>query len=436
MDSRGQNAYPVQLAGTPTTANSDGIDQDGTDYSYFIQAGVGSAQKPMYLLLDSGAGTTWVMGSSCQSDACNMHTSYGPSDSTSYKALSKPFFIDYGSGSVGGMLIQDSLTVAGIKSWMTFGVANTTTSDFVRFPFDGVLGLSMNIGTTDNFFKVLKQDKALNSNIFSLWLNRHSDGPNEGQITFGATDPSKFTGSISYTTVEPAAAGDWAIPLGDFAYNGKTAGIKGRLAYIDSGTTFVFGPPSDVAAVHKLIPGSTSSDGGVTYSVPCDSTAPVTVTFSGVSYSISPQDWIARNGAGCTSTIFGHEVVTGAWLLGDVFLKNVYSVFDVDETRIGFASKKASSVATSSQTSSTTSGPPSGILTSSAMTTGATTTTMTGPVTPGFSGPSSSSTSRTTGANGTSRPMATPSGLSSGGQLERNNNALIICIVAVIVMAV
>ncbi|CRK24590.1 hypothetical protein BN1708_018113, partial [Verticillium longisporum] len=87
------------------------------------------------------------------------------------------------------------------------------------------------------------------------------------------------------------------------------AGVKGKLAYIDTGTSYVFGPESDVKAFHENIPGSSSSD-GTTWTVPCDSNEEVTYIFSGVSYTISAKDWRSKPKDGvCTSNIYGHEVV-------------------------------------------------------------------------------------------------------------------------------
>lgn len=332
-----ENQYTVVPAATPDSPNAVGIDQDGTDFSYFIQVAFGSSKKILYMLLDTGAGTTWVMGSSCASEACALHTSYGAADSTTFRPNDKSFSIAYGSGSVSGTLATDSLAVAGIKLDLLFGVANNTSPDFKHFPFDGILGMSMNQGATQNFNQALQASKALSSNIFSVALSRSADGPNNGEVMFGGTNPAMFVGDITYTATSPSARGDWAIPLDDISYDGKKAGIVGRNAFIDTGTSYVFGPAADVALLHKLIPGATTLD-GVTYTIPCTGSLPsIKITFSGVSYDVSPRDWVGPPSAGgmCTSNIYGQEVVKDAWLMGDLFLKNVYAVFDIDKARIG-----------------------------------------------------------------------------------------------------
>jgi hypothetical protein len=399
----------------------------------------------MYMLLDTGAGTTWVMGSDCTADACTTHNTFGPSDSKTYSDTKETFSIAYGSGKVAGELAKDTVAVAGMSLSMSFGVASDASSDFSHFPFDGILGVSMSRGATDNFLNVMSASKALKSNIFSVSLSRNSDGPNTGEVTFGGIDASKYTGEISYTSVSASAGGDWAIPIDDMAYNGKDAGIKGRLAYIDTGTSYVFGPPEDVALLHKLIPGATSAD-GFSYTVPCNSDKALTVVFSGVAYTLSPKDWMSPpSGDTCTSNFYGQAVVQDAWLLGDSFLKNVYTVFDADQTRIGLAVKPAtpSSATTSSpQVSSSTSNvAPTGISSGSSPTTVAiTSTSLAGSsassvsVFPGLSGHETSATQETPVAQTAGSSAAIPTVSSPGEHLEGNRYASIICIVAVIAM--
>ncbi|KAI1863957.1 uncharacterized protein JN550_009236 [Neoarthrinium moseri] len=335
-----ENTYSVVQPITPTQSNSAGVYQDGTDYSYFIQAHLGSAGTPMYMLIDTGASTTWVMGSGCKSDACKKHNNFGSEDSKTFKDTGTPFSVEYGSGEVSGEIISDSMKVAGLSVQYSFGLTNVTSDQFSSFPFDGILGLARSTG---NFNDALKDAKLIGSNMFAVSLSRSSDGTNDGEITFGATNPAKYTGDITYTSVTDKVS--WSIPMDDVTVSGKSAGVKGKNAYIDTGTTYAFAAPADVAAVYKMIPDSKSSDGGVTWTFPCDTTATVALTFSGKSFSINANDLKASSGDNnrCTGSIFGMEVVSGSWLLGDTFIKNVYTVFDIDGSRIGFASKAAGS---------------------------------------------------------------------------------------------
>ncbi|RTE83286.1 hypothetical protein BHE90_002131 [Fusarium euwallaceae] len=355
------NEYDVMEAVETKGKFTEGVNQDGTDYSYFIEVDIGSKKKPMYMLIDTGAGSSWVMGADCTSKACAMHNTFGPDDSDSLELINKPFNIAYGSGKVSGVLAKDNIHVAGMDLEYQFGLATNTSDQFVQFAFDGILGLAMNKGANENFLSTLEASGNIDKNIFCIALNRASDGTNEGEISFGSPNPDKYSGKITYTSLPDDKDNDWAIKMDDMGYNGKDAGIGGIRTFIDTGTSFMFGSSENVKKLHALIPGAESSD-DTTYKVPCDSKGNLTVTFSGVDYVISPKDWVSPpNKEGeCTSNIYGYEVVQGAWLLGDTFIKNVYAIFDADERRIGFASnvitsgsdKGSSKTKSSSSTSS------------------------------------------------------------------------------------
>lgn len=320
----------------PEQPNGIGIYQDGKDYAYFVRVQVGSSNTPLYMLFDTGAGTTWVMGSKCSSDPCALHDSFDISKSTTAKDLKSNFSVNYGSGSVKGPTIEDSIKLGDFGVSMKFGVAETTSNDFKHFPFDGILGMSMTETSTDNFGVKLKESKKLAKNVFSVSLNRGSSGVNDGELTLGGINQKKYTGDISYTNIPKDVSSDWAIPLDDISVGTEGVGIRDRLGYIDTGTSFVFGPPKDVKSVHGLIKGATSSD-GITWKVPCDTKQAISMTFSGKRYDVQAVDWVgSSSGDGmCGSNIYGHEVVSNGWLLGAVFLKNVYTVFDMDELKIG-----------------------------------------------------------------------------------------------------
>ncbi|KAJ4144640.1 hypothetical protein LMH87_003515 [Akanthomyces muscarius] len=358
---RRKNAYAVTTATNPTTSDAAGINQDGTDYSYFIQVGLGSKGAKVYMLVDTGAGSSWVMGSDCTSDACAKHDTFGSSQSDSLTISDKDFSVAYGSGKVKGKLATDTISVAGMSMKYQFGLASTTSDDFKDFAFDGILGLSMGSGASANFLSTLGSSGAVKSTVFGVALSRAADGGTSGEIKFGGTNSAKYTGDITYTSVA-SKSGDWAINLDDMSFNGKKAGVGGKLAYIDTGTTYIFGPSSITDKLHAVIDGASKQ--GSYYSVPCDSTTPITITFSGVDYHIPAKDWIApKDSSGnCFSNIYGQEVVKDSWLMGATFLKNVYAIFDKDGSRIGFAqpagsgSSSSSSSASSSATPSSSSG--------------------------------------------------------------------------------
>ncbi|KAI0018282.1 acid protease [Xylariomycetidae sp. FL0641] len=330
VDAR-DNEYAVVQAEEPTASNAAGILQDGTDYAYFSTVKLGSSGKELYMLLDTGASTTWVMGSECQSVGCDKHNSFGPDDSDTYKDTGNKFSVEYGTGSVDGDTVSDTMSLADLAVTLSFGVANVTSDEFADFPFDGIMGLSM---SSDNFLAAVQDAGLLDANLFGVSLSRNADGVNDGEIAFGAPDPAKYSGDISYTPI--SSGNTWTIALDDVSAGGNSAGISGKLAYIDTGTSFIFGPPDDVKKVYDNIPGSSSGDGSV-YTVPCDTDATVALTFSGQSWEISSKDFLSgpESDGSCTGNIYGMEYIPNGWLVGDTFLKNVYSVFDIDQRQIG-----------------------------------------------------------------------------------------------------
>lgn len=329
------------------------IDQDGSDYSYFSSMRFGSKGQEMYMLIDTGSANTWVMGRGCTSKSCEIHNLFGPDDSTTLNVTTNKWSLSYGTGSVSGVTVNDNVKFANFSINMGFGMATTASDDFNNYPMDGILGLgraaSNELGVP-TVMENLKTQGKLAQNVLGIHINRGADNAKDGEIVFGGVNTAKYTGNISYTkTSNPNA---WQIPVQDAYVNNSPCGLAGKSAIIDTGTSYILMPPPDAKKLHSLIPGSVNN--GEVYSVPCDSKAVVQVSFSGVKYEISPQDYVMKPTTGnmCSSNIVGHQAFgPDDWILGDVFLKNVYAVFDFDQGRIGFATPVIGST-TSSTTSS------------------------------------------------------------------------------------
>ena len=359
------NEFQIMQADKPLTPNSAPLDQDGSDLTYFVKAQIGAEKQDMWMLLDTGGSYTWVFGSDCTSKACEQHNTFEGDDDD--EISNTKWRVGYGTGTVNGTLAADVISVAetAIAVNMTFGLATGASEDFLSYQMDGILGLAPST-SGKTFMDRVQEADLLESNVVGFSISRAADGAKDGEVTFGGVDESKFSGSISYT--DTVTEGDhsrlWSIPLDDASVDGKACHLSGRTAIVDTGTSYIMAPQDDARTLHDNIPGASPKDDN-SYIVPCDSQANVQLVFSGNSYSISPQDYIGRPESGnlCASTIVGQETFGDTdWLVGDAFLKNVYTVFDYDERKIGFAPRGNVSALSNSSTATSTIGPSTTLL--------------------------------------------------------------------------
>ena len=338
---RRENKYPVILANTPSEPNAMAIDEDANDFSYFSIMRFGASQTPMYMLIDTGSANTWVFDSNCPSSSCKEHNSFGSVDSSTLQVTATPFSLAYGTGQVTGIVGSDTVSFANYTTDLGFGLATTASSDFSFYPMDGILGLgptsSNSLGVPTVMEHLDSADLLPHGNIVGIHLQRQTDNTNDGQITFGSIDTSRYTGNLNYISVS-SGSDMWEIPVTDALVDNSACSFTGRSVVIDTGTSYILLPFQDALTLHDLIPGTAHA--GEDFTIPCDATAEVQFTFGGVTYSVGPQDYLGKPSGSdaslCNSNIIGHQAFgPDQWILGDVFLKNVYAVFDFDRSRIG-----------------------------------------------------------------------------------------------------
>lgn len=80
-----ENEFDINSAVTPSQSNSVGINYDKAGDLYFSVAKFGTGDEEYQLLIDTGATESWVMSSSCEAEACSLHTTLGPEDSSTLK---------------------------------------------------------------------------------------------------------------------------------------------------------------------------------------------------------------------------------------------------------------------------------------------------------------------------------------------------------------
>lgn len=348
--SKRTNTFSIVSASIPHQTDSLAVDQDGGDLSYISTFTVGSSQTPYHLLLDSAASNTWIMSRSCVSQTCEVHNTLDSSDSTSLKInAAQSFAVTYGTGSVSGDVATDTLHSTAFSVPLTFGLATNVSDEFASYPMDGILGFGRSnlVTQTQNninaptLIDVLVSQNVITHKLFGIHLWRSSSGsPNNGEINLGAPDTSMYSGQLNYLAALDNIDGFWEIPVDDAGVDGKSAGLSGNTAVVDTGTSFILMPQAHAAKLHALIPGSANPGGGETFTVPCNAANTVQFTFGGTVYSVLPADYVGGNAGGtntCYSNIVGRQTFNATqWLMGDVFLKNVYTVFDFDGQRMGF----------------------------------------------------------------------------------------------------
>lgn len=140
----------------------------------------------------------------------------------------------------------------------------------------------------------------------------------------------------------------WLVTLGGLSANNDSISLgTSNKAAIDTGTTLIGGPDSVVSSFYSKIAGSapmSGSEGYYTY--PCNSDVSVTMTFGNQQYSLNSADFEAgtvdSSGTSCLGALFELGATSSStlnWIIGDAFLKNVYSIFTASgsSAKVGFA---------------------------------------------------------------------------------------------------
>ncbi|KAF9207290.1 hypothetical protein BGZ49_000772 [Haplosporangium sp. Z 27] len=323
------------------------------DVEYYGSVSVGTPAQVFKLDFDTGSSDIWFPSSSCNTKACKAHTRFDSSKSSTYNKDGRTWKISYGDkSSASGILGSDIVSVGGISVRQTIGLATSESTQFSKSPEDGLFGLGFNTIESVSGVKTFL-DNAIAAGVvaqpvISVFLPSYRrNGGVGGQYLFGGIDSTKYSGDLTYINV--SQLGYWQIPMDDITYNGSSLGQSSQ-GIVDTGTTLVIIGTAAAQAVHKNIPGAvfnpaTSTDAAY-WAVPCSlqsSTDNVGFTLGGATFNVPVADIAYEDlgdGSGnCYSGVQGGQ--DDLWILGDVFIKNNYCVFDQGATpRIGIAPLK------------------------------------------------------------------------------------------------
>uniref|UniRef100_A0A8D2KZG5 Peptidase A1 domain-containing protein n=1 Tax=Varanus komodoensis TaxID=61221 RepID=A0A8D2KZG5_VARKO len=281
---------------------------------YFGEISIGTPPQNFRVLMDTGSSYLWVPSVYCKTRACGNHEVFDPSLSSTYSATQETFTMYYGFGDVSVRLGYDTVRNTVIEN-QAFGLTEYEPPyPFYYASFDGILGMaygSLSGGLLPVTQQLVKQGQ-LSEPIFSFYFSREPTEQYGGELILGGIDNQLFTGEITWTPVTYDVY--WQIGIEEFTIGNKATGwcSEGCQAIVDTGTCQLTVPGEYMESFMQAV--------GVE---PICSDLLVTSQIISAS-QIGP-------------TYLHSWVRQPLFILGDVFLKEYYSVFDMANNRVGFA---------------------------------------------------------------------------------------------------
>lgn len=371
LPTRARGYLGVDTLGT----SGDGVGEDQIvnhrDLRYSTNVTLGG--KSFVVALDTGSTDLWVHPATLDSGWTINDTNI-------------PLQLRYGDGSYG---VNGSIAVASfamgsfnIAEQAFLRVESTTVLGLREMGIDGVLGLSFDFNTASPINQAARArdgpDASWGSSVLKNIFDQDPDTPNFIALDLARTDDLEDVagGSFSigtYPTEEwatgiaqaprlaqfPRGGSRWTTLLDGVLVDGTPlqglgSSIRGApngslVVLLDSGDPTASVPVRLQREIYSRVPGAVSFErrGEVVWVLPCDAKTVVEFVFGGKSFPLHPLDLsvlstVTVSGTqytACVKSIFGVDDLGGIEFdasLGDIFLRNVYTVFDFgDESADG-----------------------------------------------------------------------------------------------------
>lgn len=255
----------------------------------------------------------------------------------------------YGSGPVEGVFSKDTVTVGDIDvkgqlfaevSKVSFGPLNIA---FAMGKFDGLMGLGFKSISQYNIptpFETMIDQKLIDESVFAFYLQE--DASQQGELVFGGIDKSHYSGEL--VDVPLTSETYWEVSLDAVKFGSSSVILSPQKAIIDSGTSLLAGPKETVAALAKQV--GAKDVMGKEYTIDCSKKASLPnleVTLGGKVFTLSPDDYVLEVSGQCLFAFIGMDVPPPRgplWIMGDVFMRKYYCVFDYGNKKMRIAPVK------------------------------------------------------------------------------------------------
>ncbi|XP_034376757.1 pepsin A-5 isoform X1 [Arvicanthis niloticus] len=313
------------------------------DLVYVGIISIGTPPQEFKVVLDTGSSVLWVPSIYCSSPACAHHKVFNPLRSSTFLVSGRPVNVAYGSGEMSGFLAYDTVKIGDLTVVaQAFGLSLEEPGSFMEYAvFDGILGLGypdLGIQGITPVFDNLWIQGLIPQNLFAFYLS--SQDEKGSMLMLGGVDPSYYHGELHWVPVSKPSY--WQLAVDSIAMNGEVIACDGGCQGImDTGTSLLTGPRSSILNIQNLI-GAKAGDGE--YFLKCDTinTLPdIVFTIGSVTYPVPASAYIRKDHShNCRSNFeegTDDPSEPETWVLGDVFLRLYFTVFDRANNRIGLA---------------------------------------------------------------------------------------------------
>ncbi|KAK6095666.1 hypothetical protein MT418_004342 [Batrachochytrium dendrobatidis] len=311
---------------------------NSADAQYYGRIALGTPPQSFLVQFDTGSANLWLPSTRCSDPACVKHSQFNRLLSSTWTSLTQTFSIQYGTGSLSGVMSSDTFYMAGLtvtNQSFAESVSQPGTT-FINTKYDGVLGLGMREISINNVATPMENMHAqglIPAGVFGLYLTKNS-APGS-VLTIGGYDPSHVDGSITWLPLSKRQF--WQVGLTSVTFNGTTL-IQNAQAVFDSGTSLIAIPTVSATLIHQQL-GAIPYQNGLQL-IPCTGLPSVTFMLNNVPFTLRNEDYVIPFGFGyCVSAFVGLDM-HGFWILGDSFMKLYYTIFDSDNNRIGIANSR------------------------------------------------------------------------------------------------
>ncbi|XP_068439235.1 pepsin A-like [Clinocottus analis] len=335
--------YRLKYPYNPMAKFNEGFDvgnepmTNDADLAYYGIISIGTPPQSFKVIFDTGSSNLWVPSVYCSSKACKKHDKFNPGTSSTYRHNGGAVHIRYGTGCMIGFLGYDTVTVGELSVRnQIFGMSLFEGPFMQHIRADGILGLAyprLSAARATPVFDNMMRKGLVSQDLFSVYLS--SDSQQGSVVTFGGVDPNHYQGSISWIPVSKNQY--WQITVDSITVNGQVVACNGGCqAIVDTGTSLIVGPQSSISSINSWIGARSKNED---FMVNCNSIAQmpdVVFHIHGEEFPIPPSGYVRQSQYhGCRTGFGGAE--DSLWVLGDVFIRQYYSIFDRAQNMVGLA---------------------------------------------------------------------------------------------------